>query len=173
MQPDRIATAFVIAKDGTIFRAFPEVYWAHHLGIKGSINADYNRRSIGIELVNEGFLWKDSFGKLHWMSSTGPIYNGPTVAIKWRGGELWPSYTDAQMEATAWLVRKLLHDFKLPATFAPFLKFSIDFPNKYTICTHHNVRIDKTDLHPGWDQEKFISLVTQKEQLSPETTTII
>jgi hypothetical protein len=57
---DHIATAFIIDKNGIIYRCFDEKYWAYHTGT----GAHYDKHSIGIELVNEGSLIKDPTGDL-------------------------------------------------------------------------------------------------------------
>jgi hypothetical protein len=50
---DRVATAIIIARDGTPYQLFSSKYWAYHLAA-GDHNQD--RRSIGIEIDNWGGL---------------------------------------------------------------------------------------------------------------------
>ena len=50
--PNRIATAYIVERDGTIFEVFDPRHWAFHLGLKGS-QGQVDRRSIGIEIASE------------------------------------------------------------------------------------------------------------------------
>src|SRR3990167_6592477 len=62
-QLERVATAYIIDKDGTIYEVFDPRYWAHHLGLHHKRNTELNQQSIGIELVSEGALTMNE-GKL-------------------------------------------------------------------------------------------------------------
>lgn len=53
---DRIATAYIIERDGTIYEVFDPMHWAWHLGLKTASNGQANKQSIGIELASEGAL---------------------------------------------------------------------------------------------------------------------
>lgn len=166
--PVKVGTAYVIDKDGTIYQAFPEEYWAHHLGLTTRNNYQRNRQSIGIELVNEGFgfvnLKKDR--ELHWLYDGGPIYKGPTVRQKWRGGEFWPTYADAQIDACCALVVAIMRRHNMKGNIAPFGILDPTIPDRYTIYTHHNVRADKTDVSPAFPLVKFTDYIKENYQQS-------
>ncbi len=53
---ERVATAYIIERDGTVYEVFDPHYWAHHLGLKIPQNVQCNKQSIGIELASEGAL---------------------------------------------------------------------------------------------------------------------
>jgi len=160
MTPEAVATAFIIDKDGTIYRAFPEYYWAHHLGLKSRLNTRLNQQSIGIELVNEGRCWTSPKDQdLHWFyekdvrGRPGPIYRGPVVKTGWRGGLWWPAYPNEQVIACCELIRDLVRRYDIAPTIAPENVYNAAAPEKYGIYAHHHVRIDKTDVSPAfpWD----------------------
>lgn len=158
--PERIGTAYIIGKNGAIYEAFPPEMWAHHLGLRSSRNLDLNRRSIGIELVNEGPLLMPEVGEYRWNFSNanpnGTRYKGKVFTSKpWRGYQLWAEYTDEQYEALNWLLKDLLQRFKLPATMCTQDICSLSVADKYTIYSHAQVRADKSDLHPGFDWKKI------------------
>jgi N-acetyl-anhydromuramyl-L-alanine amidase AmpD len=159
-QPARIGTAYVVDKDGTIYEAFSPEHWAHHLGIKGPTNIPLNRRSIGIEIVNEGPLTIKS-GNLRWNFSDdkpGTPYAGAYVRTPvWRGFDLWATYTDAQYEAVRDLVAQLCQDFSLPPTCITHRNFDANAPNKATVYAHYHVRTDKSDLSPAFDFSRITS----------------
>ncbi|HEY4611468.1 MAG TPA: N-acetylmuramoyl-L-alanine amidase, partial [Bacteroidota bacterium] len=61
----KVGTAFLIERDGTIYKCFEPKYWAHHLGLTIAANVRLNRESIGIELCSEGALTMKPDGKLY------------------------------------------------------------------------------------------------------------
>lgn len=152
--PERVATAFVIDKDGTIHQAFDPKYWAYHLGLKTNRNTELNRCSIGIEIVNEGPIQQIN-GKPYWNfgpANRGSAYTGEIVETpKWRGFTQWAKYTDEQYEAVGNLIWYLLIKFKLPASIYTGTDLNGIAPDIATIYSHRNVRLDKTDLSPAFD----------------------
>lgn len=155
--PQRVGTAFVIDKDGTIYQAFDPKYWAYHLGLSHKRNLELNRASIGIELVNEGQLRSDGKGGWVWNflgSNPRPVgYKGGILMLpeKWRGHYCWAAYTDEQYEALDELMAMLLERFKLPPTLCNSLKFEMSAPDRHTVYCHHNVRTDKFDVSAAFD----------------------
>jgi N-acetyl-anhydromuramyl-L-alanine amidase AmpD len=74
---ERVATSFIIARDGGIYQLFNTNYWAHHLGITSEFitqegttksNKYLNQHSIGIEIDSWGGLkqGKNAQGELGW-----------------------------------------------------------------------------------------------------------
>lgn len=61
--PRRIATAYIIERDGEVFEVFDPKFWAFHLGLEGSGGA-VDKRSVGIEIASEGGLTERD-GKLY------------------------------------------------------------------------------------------------------------
>ena len=160
MTPDRVGTAFVIDKDGTIYQAFDPKFWAHHLGLKTNRNLELNRRSIGIEIVNEGPL-KVVDDKAYWNFSPGKLgarYQGERVQHPWRGYECWAKYTPAQYAALNELIPALLAQFNLKPTVYTGMDFNPVAPDRATIYSHRNVRQDKSDLSPAFDFELLTCL---------------
>lgn len=69
---ERIATTFIVSREGEIFQLFNTDFWAHHLGIKfdfiksqgtDKTNTYLNQHSIGIEIDSWGGLVEASDGK--------------------------------------------------------------------------------------------------------------
>lgn len=153
MTPDRVGTAYVIDKDGTIYEAFNPIYWAYHLGLKSARNLDLNRRSIGIEIVNEGPLQhgEDGFRWNFLPGKKGSKYVGNGIRCPWRGYEWWAEYTPEQYAALNELIPQLLSRFDLKPTFYTGLDFNPYTPDRATIYSHRNVREDKSDLSPAFN----------------------
>ena len=70
---ERVATSFIIARDGRIYQLFSTNYWAYHLGINPEYpqydglgfdpsNFNLNKNSIGIEIDSWGGLVQDTDG---------------------------------------------------------------------------------------------------------------
>lgn len=164
IDPGRIGTAYVIDKDGTIYEAFKPEYWAHHLGLKSSNNIALNKCSIGIEIVNEGPLKLVDGRGYRWNFSAANPNGSPYLdqivspSNPWKGFNLWASYTEAQYQALNELLPMLLQQFNLKPTICPDNQFDPKAPFKYTIYTHSNVRLDKTDVSPAFDFQRLTCL---------------
>jgi N-acetyl-anhydromuramyl-L-alanine amidase AmpD len=152
----RVAVAFVVEKDGTIKQLFDERYWAYHLG-KGTTKL-HNQRSIGIEIVNEGpleekpgegFFWFD--GRARWTGA--PYYHN------WRGEFIWAPYPKLQFDAVVELCDELCKRYDIPKDVLTDYQFKQSYRVHNGIASHHNLRIDKTDVSPAFNLLKF------KEQL--------
>jgi len=154
--PQRIGTAFVIDKDGTIYEIFDPYYWAHHLGCKAPGNLAANQQSIGIEIVSEGQL-AESNGEWFWFSGKAR-YKSSTKDIvdvgEWRGARFFDAYDAPQIDALCELVPRLCQDYGIdPVLLLPDGQRNDYRPDLLTstdkgILTHCNVRQDKTDVHP-------------------------
>jgi N-acetyl-anhydromuramyl-L-alanine amidase AmpD len=158
----RVATAFVIDKDGTIYELFDPREWAHHIGSASVHNALANRRSIGIELVSEGAL-REINGKLFWMdgeipyrSSTAAVYRTPEP---WRGYSVFDAYEEMQIQALEQLLPELCREMLIPKRLLPpedRNEWRPDLLLAYQgILSHCNLRADKTDVHPGFPWERI------------------
>lgn len=152
--PKRIATAYIIDRDGTIYEVFDHRHWAAHLGLKG-LPKDHERRSIGIELASEGGL-RMSNGKLYCFDKISPRTEFRDrffdCGFVWRGYQYFDAYSDEQIASTCQLVNHLCETFGI-ARRTPAKHTDFD-PALYTfrgIIGHHHVRGDKSDLHPGFD----------------------
>jgi N-acetyl-anhydromuramyl-L-alanine amidase AmpD len=153
---ERVATSYIIAKSGLVLEVFSPEFWAYHLG-KGSTTED-NKRSIGIEIVNEGGLvqkGKEFFfldGQAKFKSEV--FDNGS----KFRGYRHFAKYTEEQYQAAASLCRMLCGRFGIPHDVISDYDFDKANFQHVGILSHRNLRSDKTDLSPAWDFDKFKGL---------------
>ena len=148
--PDRIATAFIIARDGVIYQNFNSKYWAHHLGIKmsvfnshgidpGGANVKLNINSIGIELDSWGPLKNPDMVK-------DPVqYEGG-----YRGYEWYEAYTEQQLDSLKELLEYLCAKYEIPVTYNEDMwDVSVRALNgEPGIWSHTSYRPDKSDVHP-------------------------
>lgn len=157
--PQRIATAYVIERDGIIHEVFDPEYWAYHLGLSGTRGA-VDRRSIGIEIACEGGL--QGVGDFYYMFDrivptsqfTGPRY---THAESWRGYRNYAAYTPEQTASVIALTDHLLKRFDIPrmtpGDHYAYDRRNVDFRG---VIGHHHVRRDKSDLHPGFEWNDLV-----------------
>jgi N-acetyl-anhydromuramyl-L-alanine amidase AmpD len=180
---NRVATAFVIGRkslqndvafDGKVYRAFNEIYWAHHLGTTLVNNKVLNQKSIGIEICGLGPLVLENgkfLFKITKKNAAGVIVVVKTIevpasevcelATPWRGFKFFQKYTSAQIEATKKLVLTLAFLFDIPLENRLYdtnwFAINPDATNgKAGLWTHCNVRTDKTDCFP---QPEFIAML--------------
>jgi N-acetyl-anhydromuramyl-L-alanine amidase AmpD len=157
----RVATAFIVDVDGTIYEAFPAAMWAYHLGVTGG--TAHEKRSIGIEMANVGPLrvsttdpkrltwWPNNWAKQWCAIDDTPRY----VKSSYRGIEYFASFPEPQIRATSALVSSLCDQFSIPRTIPPSSKRMEHDPNYFAkfkgIAAHHNFRADKWDVGPAFD----------------------
>lgn len=153
--PDHVATAFIIARDGTIYQLFDPRYWAHHLGLKTANNGELNKGSIGIELDSWGWL-KD--GKSYTGTKVAaPITNYPDG---YRGQKQYESYTPAQITALKDLLKYLGSAFDIPLGYKGDIMFGVSqkaLAGHPGIWSHSSYRSDKFDVHPQPELIKMLS----------------
>jgi N-acetyl-anhydromuramyl-L-alanine amidase AmpD len=153
----RIGTCVAIGRDGTIAQGFKSEFWAYHLGLTSQPFRANNlpfipldKISIGIEIVNWGFLTKKGDKYLTYVNSEVHKDEVCTLDKPYKGQKYWQNYTDEQIESVVELL-------KLWKT-----KYNIDISYKEDIWqvtpralrgengvfTHNSVRIDKCDVYP-------------------------
>lgn len=170
----RVGTSFVIGRksidgdstfDGVTYRAFKEIYWAHHLGTKLGQNRLFNQKSIGIEICSLGPLSKAGDGTFLFKSNNTKI-EVPRSEVceldrEWRGHRYFQKYTDKQIDECERLILTLAKIFDIPLGDIRYDRswFEID-PRAEDgapgLWTHCNVRKDKTDCFP---QPEFIDML--------------
>jgi len=133
---EKVATAFIIARDGGIYQLFNTNYWAYHLGLKDNRNKSLNQHSIGIEIDSWGGLkqGKDAQGNLGWYPTimfdkdrqsqeirkgASPVtdvtfYNSKTgYPNGFRGFYAFETYTQTQIDAVRDLILSLVFQSKM------------------------------------------------------------
>jgi N-acetyl-anhydromuramyl-L-alanine amidase AmpD len=147
----KVATAYLIERDGTIYEVFDPKYWAHHLGLKIAANERLNRESIGIELCSEGALVKKSDGKLYCFDGA-KFYRDVAVDLGyiWRGYQYFDAYEKKQIDSCIALVVALCEQFNIPKRIpdGDLGRFDLRLLDFDGVLGHCHVRADKTDPHP-------------------------
>ncbi len=163
----RVATAYILDIDGTIYETFDPSYWAYHLGIKGApaANHRHDKRSIGIEIVNVGPL-KLTSGELFWWYPQNRFEkkwcalpdSGLYVKQSYRGFDYYAAFTQQQIQSLSPLVQMLRQRFVIPKRLPAAAQRTVADPAGYFkdfsgIASHQNFRADKFDVGPAfpWD----------------------
>lgn len=157
--PQRIATAYVIERDGGIYEVFDPKFWAFHLGLKGT-GGSVDKRSIGIEIASEGGLIQRD-GKLYCFDKvtdrtlfTQDHYD---YGMPWRGYRFFDAYSDAQISAVVGLINFLCEKFEIPKqTSANHFDADDGYRQLSGILGHHHLRPDKSDVHPGFPWQRVV-----------------
>ncbi|MDL2312428.1 N-acetylmuramoyl-L-alanine amidase [Bacteroidales bacterium OttesenSCG-928-B11] len=166
---ERIATSYIIDRQGNIHRCFGDDFWAYHLGCKTSHFADaglphkkLDPHNIGVELDSWGALHRHSDGKFY------PIVysNGkaapntkckPVANIyeycsnqRYRGFQYYERYTTAQLNALKGLLAYLQGKHNIKANYHPEIwnVCKRALRGEEGIYSHSSLRADKSDAHP-------------------------
>lgn len=157
--PQRIATAYVVERDGTLFETFDPKFWAFHLGLKGTQGA-VDKRSIGIEIASEGGLLARGdklycFDKVSDRTEFKQEYYDH--GAPWRGYRYFDVYAPAQIDTVIWLINQLTSQFAIPKQTPADPINADDHYRSYTgILGHHHLRPDKSDVHPGFPWQRLV-----------------
>lgn len=150
----RVSAQVTIDTDGTIYQHVPFNKRAWHAG--PSSYAGYtglNSHSIGIELVNPGYLRKldnggflDAYDRVHTAADVGPVIRArhPRVGS---GTFYWPVYTERQLAAAERLTKAFIEEYQI-----------ID------VVTHEEIdtRGWKTDPGPAFPMNRFKALLRDR-----------
>lgn len=184
--PERIATSYIIAHDGTIYELFSPDFWGYHLGIKMDVfvrhkikpkyltdakgnsyfanNILLEKGSIGIEL--------DSWGPLERVNGRYYSYTGKLVPeeqvqvygeIYFRRKKYYEKYTPEQIHSLSFLLKVLSEQYNIPLTYRSHMwevsqEALMGVPG---VWTHVSYREDKTDCHP---QPELIKMLQELQQ---------
>jgi N-acetyl-anhydromuramyl-L-alanine amidase AmpD len=160
---DRVATHYLIDRDGSTFQCLPLENWAFHIYIKSpgnkipqkykNLGQEYDKRLIGIELCSFGPVTARN-GRFYTIYNK-EIDKSKVIKKSYRGYDYWEDYTDEQIEALRLLLLFLLDKYPI---FAQALKedysdiFNINqqaLDLKPGIYSHGSLRTDKSDCVPS------------------------
>lgn len=163
--PERIATHFIIDREGVIHQFFKEEYWASHLGIKQEVFSKFgvkyqnlDQTSISIELDSWGPLKGDltpvgnpKFGEVKYP------YEYCTAA-PFRGYRFYERYTGKQLEALQELLLYLTKKHLITRRYNEnmFDQNRVALSGAPGIWGHVSFRSDKSDPHP---QKELVDLL--------------
>lgn len=166
----RIATAYIVGYDGTLYKMFKSTHWGHHLGIKivelkklGFKDYLYrndmlNKQSIAIEIDNWGGLTKQGD---KYLNAYGKAISDKLEVVEcdWRGYKRFQKYSDKQIDTLGELLPLLMDANNIPnkGLISGNFDLNMDALNSVPgIYSHSNYRKDKSDLYPD---ERIIKML--------------
>lgn len=169
--PRRVATAYVIDRDGTIYELFAPEHWAYHLGVPwpDAERIAFEKRFVGIEIVSEGSLTEVD-GELYAYDIVDPAFRKPVAeALEcpalYRGYGWFDRYEPQQLEAVGQLVDELCRRFSISRRFPkrPFVYYGDRLRQFEGVIGHANVRLDKSDPAPDPELWQTLERVARLE----------
>lgn len=175
--PERIATPFLIDRQGVIHQVFDDKFWAYHLGLAQKVFTQahlpykqLDRQSIGIELDSWGALLPAPDGKFYPVKWNGtrmvpntackpvPYFYEYCQQNRWRGFMYFEKYTTAQLASLKELLRVLCSKYRIPKTYNPdmWTVSTRALRGEPGIFSHTSYRPDKSDIHP---QPEMVNLL--------------
>lgn len=148
---ERVGTAYLIDRDGTVYECFDPMAWAYHLGIKGDNNF-HERHGLGIEFVSMGRLTKVAKGL--YKDYVGNILPEHEVCkVKYKTAEAFHALTPQQIASAVELMKKIKREhpgIPYPKDFANCFDFRQDIITNEVpgVYAHGAVRQDKDDVFP-------------------------
>ncbi|MDL2308353.1 N-acetylmuramoyl-L-alanine amidase [Bacteroidales bacterium OttesenSCG-928-C03] len=177
---ERIATSYIIDRQGQLHKCFNDDFWAYHLGCKQSHFASAGKpykkldpHNIGIELDSWGALARHTDGKFYPVTFAAhkPIPNlkcKPVANIyeycgnaKYRGFQYYERYTTAQIDTLKHLLAYLMAKHGIKANYGDDIwgVCGRALAGQEGVFSHSSFRPDKSDAHPQ------IELVNMLKQL--------
>lgn len=145
--PRHISTHFIIDRNGKVYQLYNTKYWSYHLGVD---NKKLEQESIGIELINWGWLQKKTDYFVNCYGSI--IYGNDIVEYKegFKSYNYFHKYPQEQIDSLGRLLLLLCNKWDIPKTYDEgiFKISSNAFKGVKGIYTHNSYRTDKTDIHP-------------------------
>ncbi len=160
--PERVATHFIIDRQGQVWQLIAEEHWAHHLGVSaetfrrlGLPYLNLDRQSIGIELDSWGQVERGTDGKFH---PVGAKFRNRTVenvheycrSNPFKGHAYYERYTTPQLDSLRCLLRELCqrHGIRKGYNTSMWAVLPAALKGENGIFTHCSYRADKSDCHP-------------------------
>ena len=174
---ERVATAYVISREGHLHRCFDDKYWAYHLGLTthhfAKFGLNYRKldpHAIGIELDSWGALVQHTDGKFYPVTrKDGKIVpNLKCKAVpniyeycsnqKYRGFQYYERYTTVQLETLKDLLRHLMNTHHISPNYKSDIwnVTSRALIGGEGIFAHASYRQDKSDVHPQVELDNLL-----------------
>jgi N-acetyl-anhydromuramyl-L-alanine amidase AmpD len=169
-QTDKIATHYIIDRQGVIHQLFDDAFWAYHLGITaahfqkfGLSYRNLNKTSIGIELDSWGPVlpcggkyYPVKFENGKWVANTAakPIDKYPEeycTDARYKNHQYYEQYTDKQLGSLSLLLVKLCLEHGISTSYkgdAFWEANKLALSGQDGIWGHCSFRSDKSDPHP-------------------------
>lgn len=166
---ERVATAYVISREGHLHRCFDDRYWAYHLGLTNHHFARFglgyrkiDPMAVGIEMDSWGALTQHTDGLFYPITTQNgkvipnlkckPVRNiyEYCTAQKYRGFQYFERYTTAQLDTLGELLHHLMAAYHIKPNYQSDI-WNVTpraLLGQEGIFAHASYRQDKSDTHP-------------------------
>ena len=156
---ERVATPYIVGREGLVTEVFDPKFWAHHLGIKSDTLKKYgssvsnerlNQLSIPIELDSWGQLVKKGDKFYSYTGQEVPKERVQIYSTPYRGCSYYEKYTADQLQALKELLLYLKKNYGIKLYYFPEM-FEVSakaLKGYHGIWSHTSYRQDKSDVHP-------------------------
>lgn len=138
-----VSVHFVIDRDGTIYRLFPQQYFAYHAG--GNFR-NVSKTSFGIQIVNWINLTKKNGQYYTWTNKKIDAKQVITTNM-WRGSSHFQSITQAQHKSLQYLLSYLCQKYSIPKKL--YRDYDVKSVNFEGIMFHSTFHPQKMDFEPS------------------------
>ena len=141
-------SAFSIDRDGTVYQHFDPKFYSEIFD-----NDEFNRESIGITLVNEGWLLKRDKSYYNLRNQE---YYGDVFEKYWRGYDFWSTYEDVQYESLKKLIIELTNNFDI---YNKMVKHNTKLLNPldlYGVISKSNFNVEYTGVSPAFNFNNLV-----------------
>lgn len=156
--PERVATHFVIGREGTIYQNYNTRYWAYHLGLSNAsfskfdlLYKNLDKSSIGIEIDSWGYLTRKNDKFYSAGNTVVPLEKVQIYDAPFRGQLYYEKYTNAQIDILKELLIYLRDNKSKELVIYRKEMFDISkdaLRGVNGIWSHVSYRSDKSDCHP-------------------------
>jgi hypothetical protein len=139
-------TPYTVDRDGKVYEHYDPSYYSKFMG-----EDTLDKETIGVTLVNQGWLKKDSLTNKYkdWV---GNIYKGSDVFKKqWRGHFFWAPYTEKQMKSVGRLIETLCDIYNIERNSLSHNVMFSEAPSFNGVLSKSNFSRDFTDISPSFE----------------------
>jgi N-acetyl-anhydromuramyl-L-alanine amidase AmpD len=121
-----------------------------------------NQNSIIVCLENLGWLQKEPLNE-NYINWIGDIYKGNVFEKKWRDYFFWEPYSKIQIEATAFICKKLFEEISIKKQVVGHNTKINGAERTEGVLCRSNFSQDFTDVNPSFDFELFLKYIEDEQ----------
>jgi hypothetical protein len=121
-----------------------------------------NQNSIIVCLENLGWLQKEPLNE-NYINWIGDIYKGNVFEKKWRDYFFWEPYSEIQIEATAFICKKLFEEISIKKQVVGHNTKINGAERTEGVLCRSNFSQDFTDVNPSFDFELFLKYIEDEQ----------
>jgi len=150
-------TNYLITREGKIIQLLENTE-----SPKFFLDKKINQNSIIVCLENLGWLQKEPLNE-NYINWIGDIYKGNVFEKKWRDYFFWEPYSKIQIEATAFICKKLFEEISIKKQAVGHNTKINGAERTEGVLCRSNFSQDFTDVNPSFDFELFLKYIEDEQ----------